>query len=288
MVIHDSKDFLTTRIARQTAPNPRSMKQDTRAILQQRLIKPPGHWIDVRSNLRHFALINYALPKNRLEPYIPARFTIPEFEINGRFQAMMSAVPFYDEDFRFVYLAPWLKFGFGQTNFRVYVIDQQTGEHGVWFFGTTLGSRLVYAAQLLWGIPWHFARYQIDCRYQPVLGRYERFSVQAACEWGSTVVEIEDTGQAVPLQAGFHAPDEMKLILTHPIDGYYYRRNGRLGSYTIWHAEIPITLGKPKQLYFSLYERLGLLSREEMQQPHSIFICPAIEFDVYLPPKKLE
>ncbi|NJN05593.1 MAG: hypothetical protein HC814_03245 [Rhodobacteraceae bacterium] len=45
----------------------------------------------------------------------------------------MSAVPFLDLDFHFDRVLPFAKFVFGQTNYRVYVIDRRTGEHAVWF-----------------------------------------------------------------------------------------------------------------------------------------------------------
>ncbi len=259
-----------------------------RTILANRLHRRPPAWWDVRSDLLHFALINYALPKSRLEKYIPAgRFLIPEFDVNGQKLALMSAVPFVDSDFRFVRLAPWLKFRFGQTNYRVYIIDRQTGEHGVWFFGTTLGSRLVHPAQWFWRIPWHYARYQVNFDYDQLGGRYTHFAYHTTCGWASAEIEVEDTGQPVSLQAGFSSLDEQILILTHPVAGFYDRRDGRPGSYTVWHEEIKLTQARPRRLYFSLYERLGLLTRQEMQQPHSIFLCPRITFDVHLPPQTL-
>lgn len=259
-----------------------------RTTLTTRLNRCPTGWWDVRSDLLHFALINYALPKSRLEKHIPVdRFLIPEFDIGGQTLALMSAVPFVDSDFHFVRLAPWFTFYFGQTNYRVYVIDRQTGEHVVWFFGTTLGSRLVHPAQWLWRIPWHYARYKMECWYDAAAARYTTFRYQSTCAWASSEIELEDTGQPVVLQAGFTTMDEQILILTHPVAGFYYRTNKQVGSYSIWHEEMKLTEARPRHLYFSLYERLGLLTRQEMQTPHSIFICPRITFDVHLPPKKL-
>lgn len=55
---------------------------------------------------------------------------------------MLSVVPFLDDDFHDAQLAPFAKFRFGQANHRVYVIEQATGKHAAWFFGTTLGSWL--------------------------------------------------------------------------------------------------------------------------------------------------
>jgi hypothetical protein len=77
--------------------------QTAQKILQQRIAQRPSlNRLDIHSDLLHFALITYALPKARLEPHIPTnRFDIPEFDINGKKLALMSAVPFWDADFRF-------------------------------------------------------------------------------------------------------------------------------------------------------------------------------------------
>jgi hypothetical protein len=256
-------------------------------ILRQRVAqRPPPNRLDIHSDLLHFALINYALPKARLEPYIPTdRFHIPEVDINGEKLALMSAVPFWDADFRFVRLASRLTFQFAQTNYRVYVIDRVTGQHVVWFFGTTLGSPIVYAARWLWGIPWHYARYMVDCVAEN--GRYRHYHISSQSQWASAEIVLTDTGEPITCQPGFNSLAEMQLILTHPVQGYYWRLNGHLGRYSVWHDLIPLTNAHPQCLYFSLYERLNLLSPAEMQRPHSIFLCPRTTFDVHLPPTKL-
>ncbi len=256
------------------------------AILQRRLAPRPIGPLDVRSMLRHFALITYALPKARLIPHIPIeRFEIPEFTIGGQRLALMSAVPFIDVDFHFSRFFPFLKFHFGQTNYRVYVIDRRSGEHAVWFFGTTLGSVVVYAAQGAWGIPWHYARYRTALDYDAQQRRYRTYRYTVDCNWGSARIDLADTGEAVSTLDGFESFQEQQLILTHPLDGYYYRPDGHMGGYSVWHELIPCTLGQARDVYFSLYERLGLLSRAEMQQPHSVLLCPQIAFNVHLPPK---
>jgi hypothetical protein len=261
-------------------------ENDYRTLLQRRLAVRPRRRLDVLSTLRHFALINYALPKARLEPYIPTdRYTIPEFAIGGSRLALMSAVPFVDVDFHFPGLFPFLRFRFGQTNYRVYVIDRQSGEHGVWFFGTTLGSPVVYVPRNAWKIPWHYARYQIACDYDRQLGRYRSYEYAVASSWASARISLHDTGEPVASAEGFASREEMLFVLTHPVEGYFYRTDGKLGSYSVWHEELRCTVGQPQDLYFSLYERLGLLSREEMQRPHSVFICPETVFTVHLPPR---
>lgn len=257
-------------------------------LLARRIADRRLGWMDIRSKLLHFALINYAVPIDRLRPYIPeSRFEITPFEIGGQTCGLLSVVPFLDDDFHYARLAPFAKFRFGQTNHRVYVIDRATGEHAVWFFGTTLGSWLVHCARTLWRIPWHSAKYDIDCQYDAGAGRYLKYRFDVKSDWCSCQVDIEDTGQDAPLLEGFDSLDQQKLILTHPVEGFFYRLDGSLGTYSVWHDEIPLTTAHGKELYFSLYERLDILSRDEMTRPHSILVCPETLFEVHLPPRRL-
>ena len=78
----------------------------------------------------------------------------------------------------------------------------------------------------------------------------------------------------------------MKLVITHPLTGFYRLLDGKVGSYAVWHEEMELSRGTPRRLYFGLFERLGLLSAEEMSRPHSLFLCPEVEFEVHLPPKQ--
>jgi len=258
---------------------------EAKPLLAKRIADRRSGLLDVRSDLLHFALITYALPAERLRPHIPDRFEIQTFPIGGERLALMSAVPFLDNDFSYYRIAPFIKWKFAQTNYRVYVIDRETGEPCVWFFGTTLGGWVVNLARRLWKIPWHYARYEIDCQYDEKKQAYDRYRFTHASNWASATIQLEDTGAAPTLLPGFTDLAEQTLVLTHPVTGYFYRTDGRLGTYSVWHAEIPLTVGRPVNLYFSLYERLELLTRDEMARPHSVLICPRTTFEVHLPPK---
>jgi hypothetical protein len=260
-----------------------------RDILNRRIAERPQGLLDVRANLCHFVLVNYAVPKDKLQRYIPAdRFEIPEFEINGSPLAFISAVPLYVYEFRFVRLAPFFTSHFAQTNYRAYVIDPKTNEYAVWFFGSTLGSRFVHVAQTLWGVPWHYGTYRVDCTFNEARGVYDRYVYDAKSEWCNAEVQLKDTGEPISVMPGFSSLDEMRLIITHGDRGFYRRRDGGLGRLSVWHREIPLTQAEPQHLYFSLFEDLGLLSKEEMERSHSVFLCPKVEFDIHMPPKKVE
>lgn len=258
-----------------------------RAELETRLARRKRRLLDIDAPLRHFALITYAVPVERLALHIPTdRFEIPTFEIDGEPRALLSVVPFIDAGFRFR-LLPFVRFHFGQTNYRVYVIDRATGQHAVWFFGTTLGSWQVHPARFLWKIPWHPARYEWACDYDAVAKRYTTFDYRVESTWGPAHISLRDTGEPAGLLPGFASLEEQTLVLTHPVDGYFYRLDGKLGTYSVSHDVLQLTTAEPLDLRFDLLERLGVLTAEEAQHPHSALVSYETTFHITMPPRRL-
>jgi hypothetical protein len=243
--------------------------------------EPRKRFLNAETDLEHFALINYALPPERLRPLIHPDFTLMTRKIAGTEMAMMSAVPFVDKDFCFTNLRILGKYRFGQINFRVYVLDPE-GRHCVWFLGTVLGSITYHIPRRIWKMPWHHGRFEIDTDYRN--NKYQRYQINVTSKWATSRIDLQDSGEPYELGAGFDSMDEMKLILTQPIEGYYYKTNRKLGNYRIWHDELILTKAEPNDLYFQVFEDLGLLSIEEMQNPHSVWITPKTYFKVELPP----
>ncbi len=260
---------------------------DPRALLESRLRPRKAGLLDIDSPLDHFALITYAVPLERLTPHIPAdRFEIPTFDIGGEQLALLSVVPFIDANFRFRML-PFARFHFAQTNYRVYVIDRESGEPCVWFFGTTLGGWPVHVARFLWKIPWYPAKYRWRCEFNEAEKRYDTFHYEARSKWADARIDLADTGKGVESLPGFASPDEMTLVLTHPVDGYFYRLDKKVGTYSVSHDLLPLTVGAPRDLHFGLLERLGVLTPAEMQEPHSVLLCRRTLFHIYMPPRRV-
>jgi len=237
----------------------------------------PGFW-NATTLLKDFAIVTYLVEVEKLKKHIPIEFEIVTIEVNGKKMGIMSAVPFLDKDFHIKKFFPFIKFQFYQTNYRVYVKEKSTGEHIAWFFGTNLGSVIVNIPRVLWRIPWHYAKYKDT-------GKNENYKLNIASKFNSGDIEFTKTNQQIELIEGFESMTEMMLILTHPIKGAYYKLNGEIGTYKIAHPKMELKLGQAKQLYFSLYEKLELLTKDEMNKPFAIFYLNDIRFDIELPPK---
>ncbi len=248
---------------------------------------PPTRWHDVRARLGHFAMVTYAVDPSRLRPLVHPRYELDCItDAKGRKRALISMVPFQDQDFHCVGL-PWARFRFGQTNYRAYIVERSTGKRLVWFFGTTLGSWSVAGPRYLWKLPWHHGRFLFDCEYDDDARRYSRYRMRTESDWAPVELELEDTGSAPESLEGFEDLETGLAVLTHPLEGAFYRRDGRLGGYGVWHDRLRCTLGRVVRLRVDLFERLGLVDAAEQQKPHSVLIQPETEFTIYLPPRPL-
>ena len=66
----------------------------------------------------------------------------------------------------------------------------------------------------------------------------------------------------------------------------YFRCEGTLGSYSVWHERLTRTLGPGGERPHRPF-RLGLVPFSEQTAPHSVMIQQLTEFTVYLPPRRL-
>ena len=249
--------------------------------------RPAVGGIDVEAQLRHFAIVTYAVDPQRVRPHVHPKFDLDCFnDCDGAPKVWVSMVPFEDRDFHLAKV-PWLRFRFGQTNYRTYVIDRATGRRSVWFFGTTLDSWSVAIPRLLWKLPWHPGRIVFDCQLDHSRSRYTRYAMTTRGDWAPVELELEDSGQEVNALVDIEDLEGGLVVLTHPLAGVFYRRDGELGTYSVWHDRLHPTVGKCVRARIGLFDRLGLVPYAEQQTPHSVLMQPRTDFTIYLPPKQL-
>jgi hypothetical protein len=209
------------------------------------------------------------IAKRHLHP----RFEPVCLDAGGARRALVSVVTFLDRDFRFVAF-PWFTRSFGQTNYRAYVTDTKTGEHVAWFFGTCLASPSVMVPRNIWQLPWHHARMHFDCRYDSRARRYARYAVRTESRWSPGQLALEDLGTPPERLTGISNVEAGLVLLTHPMKGYFFRRDRALGSYAIWHDRTAPTNGTVIEASYPLLERLELVKDGDLQNIHGVLIQP--------------
>lgn len=249
--------------------------------------RPAPSGIDAICKLQHFAIVTYAVDPRRFDGIIPPRFRLDCVEVQGRQRALVSVVPFIDIDFTSARY-PFPKFTMGQTNYRVYVVDSHSGEKCVWFLGTTLDSWTVAIPRFLWKLPWHPGSVTFDCERDPQTGLYSRYRMLTRARWAPASLELKQQPGAQLNLAGFPDTETGLVFLTHPLAGFYHRRDGRLGTYRVWHERLQVAAATLVSARFDLLSRLNIASIEEQQAPHSVLLEPVNEFTIYLPPKVLD
>lgn len=248
--------------------------------------RPEPRGIDVVCKLQHFAIITYAVDSSRFEGLFPERFKLDTVRIDGEEKGLISVVPFVDVDFTSA-VVPFPKFKMGQTNYRIYIVDSETGERCVWFLGTTLDSWTVIIPRYLWNLPWYSGSVRFSCDVDEASGRYKSYHMVTRAKWAPAEVALsQPDAQDLELE-GFPDTETGLVFLTHPLAGFYYRRDGKLGTYRVWHERLKVVPAKLERARFGLLERSGIVTLEEQQCPHSVLLEPVNEFTIYLPPRVL-
>ena len=257
--------------------------QKPRQLKDYLIARPKPKGIDVLCALQHFAIITYAVPAERFEGLFPERFQLDTVDINGQSLGLISVVPFIDVDFTSaVFRFP--KFTMGQTNYRIYVIDTETGERCVWFLGTVLDSFTIVVPRYLWCLPWHTGKVSFDCKMNEVNGLYENYHMETVSDWANASVDLVQS-ESDPLEfPGFPDVESALVYLTHPLAGFYYRKDNKLGVYRVWHKELEVKPAKLISANFKLLSDMGIVNLAEQQAPYSVLIEPINEFTIYLPP----
>jgi hypothetical protein len=241
--------------------------------------RPTG--LAVLTTLADFAIITFAVAPAALAKHLPSGFEPEVFaSSDGKRSALISAVTFQDFDFR-LHSCPWPKFAFGQTNYRAYVLHK--GQRVAWFFGTSLATPFVLIPRYFWLLPWHHATMQFSTKWNgDICSQYE---LTTRGDWGSAEVILEGTDEDANCLDGFIDAEDTAVILTHPLIGCYRRRDGKVGTYNIWHDKLTMRRGVAKRANFDVFQKLGLCEANAI--PHSVLLQKTTDFTIMLPPQLL-
>ena len=126
-----------------------------------------------------------------------------------------------------------------------------------------------------------------NCRYDDRLNRYSHLEVRTRSRWAPGLLEVQDSGESPRELLGFSNLEAGLVLLTQPTRGFYFRRDGVLGSYSIWHDRLRQSLGTVKVAEYGLLRDLELVALGVCRDVHSVLIQPSVDFTIYLPPCKI-
>ena len=113
-----------------------------------------------------------------------------------------------------------------------------------------------------------------DTQYDNQQQAYTNYQMVTHSQWAGANLELSDTGRPPKQLLGFPNLESGLVLLTHPLRGYFYRRDGKLGSYSISHDQLQPTEGHVKEASFPLLYQLGLVEESELSAIHSVLIQP--------------
>lgn len=242
--------------------------------------RPRLRWANAVTSLDSFAIVTFAVDPDQLARTIEPPFTPEVLTIPGRGEVgLVSAVSFRDRDFHFT-LAPWPRLSCGQVNYRAYVRDAD-GTRGVWFFGTSLDSWLVAIPRRLWSMPWHRDHISITAAWEPP----SSYRLDVTGDWGGALASLHGTGVAAGCVDGFVDAEDCAVVLTDPYIGWYRRRDGGTGRYTVWHEQLELERADADVARYDVFERLGLVGHDDA--PLSCLVQRTTDFDVHTPPQRV-
>ena len=226
--------------------------------------------------LEDFAIINWPVEPARLRRHLPAGFE-PE-ERSGT--AYVAMVAFRNHGFHFR-AAPFARLSCAQADYRTFV--RRGEERGVWFFGGSLSSRLVVVATGLWKMPWH--REPIEIARPSSEDSSAQWTFRSSGDWGAAVVTLSGTGRPFPGSSRFDGAADNADSMTDPMIGWYPRRDGAIGRYSVWHEPLQLHEAAADVTTCKVFERLDLIDKD--QAPSGAGMQRTVSFDVHTPPTKI-
>ncbi len=245
------------------------------------LSRPETGPLDCATTLVDVAIVTWAVDPDRVRHLVPARFEFDCASIRGKRQALVSFVPYEYRALRPATLG-FPRLSFAQTNYRVYVIDGQTGQRCVWFLGATVDRWSVPLFRGLFKLPWSRGHTRLDCEYQDSSRGYVRYALETRSRGHSATLRLEGPLHAYRLE-GFPDRETGLVVLTHSMQGFYHRLDGSLDGYRIWHPPMEPHAARCTSARIDFFDAVGVVPLSEQSRPHSVLLQRELEFYIYRP-----
>jgi uncharacterized protein DUF2071 len=231
----------------------------------------------------HLLFVSYAVPPERIRPLVPPELVLDTIVgADGGPLALVSAVAFHVRGAS----GPGgltIPLDAAQLNLRTYV--RPTGR-SLYFIRAEIGSRplgMLGEIGLRGASP---APILLAPDYDAATGRYRGYEVRCFSPAGAVWIEVVGEEVDTPPPAGFDSWQAAgRFVADRPV-GF---ASSTLGGYVrldVDHAPLEPAVGRLVGARLQSLERLGILTREEAAQPHSVFLKRRAVFGV-LPPRPI-
>lgn len=233
----------------------------------------------VSTLLKDLLYISYLVPSSRLRGLVPP---VLPLRTMGR-EIFVSLVIMRNTNVGPAWL-PWPRQRYNQMNIRTYVDDPMTGKHGVFFFKSGITSSGALVVPRMLGLPWE----KIDLRIRTGADSFGGCRYRAEGDFhGRIMIEVGDLVQQQGIESCASIHDVAVHITTPDIGFVETNSRQKLLYFMVEHQFIEPERCQLIDLQFPLLERLGIMGREEMDKPHSVFLVPEAKFLVHLPPRRV-
>jgi hypothetical protein len=253
---------------------------DVTSIDRERVPEGSERLTTLSVEVRNFALITYAVPAERVRPRLPGPYTLETFHRNGQEQCLVSGTCFCNHDFRWSAL-PYPRLTFDEGTYRVYVTHR--GRRGVYFFRRFLSSPVALVPQRVVDANVAVGVFDVETRFDDSGYGLYTCCVQSGEAENSFTVRA---GEVPPRKMPFASGDELAQHITYRTHGFFQTTAGLQGHMPVSHRRMAPWSGELVSARFDTWTQLGIVRAEEVSEPYSVLIEPAVNFLLH-PPRPL-
>lgn len=230
--------------------------------------------------LKDMLYVSYLLPAGRIARHIPRVLTPATVDGNNAFLSLVI----FKGNTKKAFHIPAPPIPFDQINIRTYVVDPQTGAPAVYFIKCGIRGRLItFLYRILSGMPVESCTFDIFSGTGPD-GHYDDYRVEG--NWhGPLAVSAAETAPSLAALDPFPSTADALQYLMDPAAGFYTAW-GNLLRLEIFHEPLKPKVCRAIRVDIPHLEHLGLLSAEEIGQPHDLLLVPYTPFEIFLPPRR--
>lgn len=256
------------------------------ARLKRRLEAPARGALTLSVTLHDFLLVTYAVPAERARPHVPAGLPLDVLPgPDGEPLAFVQSTCFFNDNLHWSPTPggpPGLSYH--QSTYRILI--RRNKRRGAFFLRTYVGTASAFTSQRAVAREVDYAPFSVAIVGDPACGRYDAYTVRAACDRGQTALDIRALSEPAVTPSPFGRFDDMAFFLTQREEGYYAPAAAPAGFWGLMPVEHHVLRPVAVELTsarLSLWTDLEILTPDDLLRPLAAFVQPTVVFTTFPP-----